>query len=68
VGYHKIPINHAVLKEVKTLGLDPDLTEKSLETNMHNNPTTSYYLLLRKELRDGKISRNSVKVFDKLVL
>ena len=30
VGYHKIPINHTVLKEVKALGLDVDLTEKSL--------------------------------------
>ena len=42
VGYHKIPINMTVLKEVKAIGLDVDLTEKSLETNMHNNLTTTY--------------------------
>lgn len=30
VGYHKIPIDLSILKEVKLIGLDPDLTEKSL--------------------------------------
>jgi 5'-AMP-activated protein kinase, catalytic alpha subunit len=30
VGYHKIPIEPTILKEIKALGLDPDLTEKSL--------------------------------------
>lgn len=68
VGYHKIPINQTVLKEVKALGLDVDLTEKSLETNMHNNLTTTYYLLLRKYFRENDIPRTSMKEFDKLVL
>ena len=50
VGYHKIPVNATIMREIKALGLDTDLTEKSLETNMHNNLTTTYYLLLKKYL------------------
>lgn len=68
VGYHKIPIDHKILQEVKLIGIDPDLTEKSLETNMHNNLTTTYYLLFKKHLREGNIPRNSLKEFDKLIL
>lgn len=30
VGYHKIPIEQSILKEIKVLGIDPDVTEKSL--------------------------------------
>jgi len=65
VGYHKIPIDRSVLGEISKLGLDADLTEKSLETNMHNNLTTTYYLLLRKQLREGGIPRSNCKEFDK---
>jgi 5'-AMP-activated protein kinase catalytic alpha subunit len=61
VGYHKIPIESLVLKEVKAIGLDSDLTEKSLETNLHNNLTTTYYILLKKYLRSGEILKNQFK-------
>jgi 5'-AMP-activated protein kinase catalytic alpha subunit len=61
VGYHKIPIEQSILKEVKGIGYDADLTEKSLETNLHNNLTTTYYLILRKYLREGGILKSSMK-------
>lgn len=50
------------------MGLDADLTEKSLETNMHNNLTTTYYLLLKKYQRANNLPRTNLKEFDKLIL
>jgi 5'-AMP-activated protein kinase, catalytic alpha subunit len=68
VGYHKIPIEAVVLKEIKALGIDADLTEKSLETNLHNNLTTTYYILLKKCLREGTISKNHYHDLDKFAV
>lgn len=53
---------------MKALGIDSDLAEKSIETNMHNNMTTTYYLLYRKHFRDGDIKKEQGKSFDRLVL
>jgi hypothetical protein len=35
---------------------------------MHNNMTTTYYLLYRKHFREGNIEKVQGKSFDKLVL
>jgi 5'-AMP-activated protein kinase catalytic alpha subunit len=68
VGYHKIPIEQAILREVKALGYDADLTEKSLETNLHNNLTTTYYLILKKFLRGGGLLKANPKDSEKFAI
>jgi 5'-AMP-activated protein kinase catalytic alpha subunit len=68
VGYHKIPIEAVVLKEIKALGMDPELTEKSLETNLHNSLTTTYYIILKKYLRAGSILKNHFRELDKFAV
>lgn len=70
VGYHKIPIDQNILKEVKSLGYDIELTAKSLEANRHNNLTTTYYLIMKKYLHAGGISSAdfSGKQFDKTAI
>lgn len=67
VGYHKIPIDQCALKELSKYNYDIELAEKSLEANRHNNLTTTYYLILKKFLREGGISKAdfSAKEFDK---
>lgn len=57
VGYHKIPVDLNILKEVKVLNLDIEACQQSLEANRHNNLTTTYYLLMKKFLRNGGISK-----------
>lgn len=57
-----------VLKEMKKLDFDPQLTEKSLETNLHNNLTTTYYIILKKYLREGTISKHSNQGLDKFAV
>jgi 5'-AMP-activated protein kinase catalytic alpha subunit len=70
VGYHKIPIDLDILRELKTLNYDIDFTEKSLEANRHNNLTTTYYLIMKKFIRKGGVSKAyfSGKQFDKLAI
>jgi 5'-AMP-activated protein kinase catalytic alpha subunit len=53
VGYHRIPVDQDILKELGPLGFDTDYVEKCVEANRHNHATTSYYLLLKKKLREG---------------
>lgn len=62
-----MPIEPKVLSEIQSLNIDIDLTEKCIEANRHNNETTTYYLLLRKFLKEGNISKAdfSGKYFDK---
>ena len=57
VGYHKIPVDFNVLKDVKVLNLDIESCQQSLEANRHNNLTTTYYLLMKKFLRNGGVSK-----------
>jgi 5'-AMP-activated protein kinase catalytic alpha subunit len=57
VGYHKIPVDFNILKEVKILNLDIESCQQSLEANRHNNLTTTYYLFMKKFLRNGGVSK-----------
>ena len=70
VGYHKIPIDLDILRELKMFNYDIDFTEKSLEANRHNNLTTTYYLIMKKFIRKGGVSKAyfSGKQFDKLAI
>lgn len=52
---------------MNALGLDGEFSEKCIEANRHNNETTTYYLLLKRFLKEGNISKAdfSGKYFDK---
>lgn len=66
VGYHRIPVEEPLLEETVKLGFDYTFTKKCIEANRHNDATTTYYLLLKKFVRDGGISKTYLgsKYFD----
>lgn len=51
MGYNKIPIDKNILSSLK--GQDIEYTSKCLEANRHNNATTTYYLSLKKLVKEG---------------
>ena len=53
---HEIPIANLIIKEIKKYGFDPDHTLKSVKANKHNPATATYYLLLKKLLKEGNKS------------
>ncbi len=57
MGYHRIPVDEQILEETVKLGFDQNFTKKCIEANRHNDATTTYYLLLKKFVRDGGISK-----------
>ena len=57
VGYNRIPIDDVVLDAVVSLGFDQDFSRKCIEANRHNEVTTTYYLLLKKYVRNGGVSK-----------
>ena len=70
VGYHRIPIDHDILNKLNPLGMDVEFAQRCLEANRHNHLTTSYYLMLKKHLRDGGQSKTDLgsKNFDKSLI
>ena len=53
VGAHQIPIDKYILNQIDSLEINSEYARKCLEANKHNNATTTYYLLLKKNLREG---------------
>jgi hypothetical protein len=55
---------------LRALNLDVEQTERCIEANRHNNETTTYYLLFKRFLRQGNISKAdfSGKHFDKAAI
>lgn len=60
VGYDRIPIDLDVLAKLQALGYDIDHAQKSIEANRHNSVTTSYYLLLKKNRKNGANSKADI--------
>jgi 5'-AMP-activated protein kinase catalytic alpha subunit len=60
VGYDRIPVDLDVLAKLQTLGHDIDNAQKSIEANRHNSVTTSYYLLLKKNRKNGMQSKADI--------
>lgn len=52
------------------MGLDVEKTQSSLEANRHNNLTTTYYLALKKYIKEGGETHCDLagKDFDKALL
>lgn len=66
VGYHRIPVEDPILEETVKLGFERNFTKKCIEANRHNDATTTYFLLLKKFVREGGISKTFLgsKYFD----
>jgi len=40
IGYHQVPIDHNILKQLEAFGINYDYGHKCLEANKHNHVTT----------------------------
>lgn len=60
VGYHRIPIDEAILIQVPGYGYDPEEVRKNLNNNKHNKMTTLYYLLMLKAAKAGHSSHADI--------
>ena len=56
VGSDQIPVDDALLEEIKKFDYDLDYARKCIEANKHNDVTASYNLLLKSKLREGKMT------------
>jgi 5'-AMP-activated protein kinase catalytic alpha subunit len=70
VGYHQIPIDFEILKQLEKYNLDVDYVQKCLDANKHNHATTAYYLLLKRHHNNGgrSIADINSQNFDKNLL
>lgn len=57
VGYTPMLYEEQVLSVLDDQGLDRGRVVRSLDANMHNHETTSYYLILKKMEREGLIDK-----------
>lgn len=57
VGYTPLLYEEQVLAVLDEQGLDRGRVVRSLDANMHNHETTSYYLILKKMEREGLIDK-----------
>ncbi|CAD8138137.1 unnamed protein product [Paramecium octaurelia] len=66
IGFHKIPIDPEIIKQLVNFGISIEYAEKCIETNRHNHVTTTYYLLLKRYLIAGNksIADISSELFD----
>lgn len=53
IGYNKIPVDTSVLSSLKAYNYDLDHTKNCLEANRHTSTTTSYFLALKKFVKNG---------------
>ncbi|KAL4499059.1 hypothetical protein ABPG72_016961 [Tetrahymena utriculariae] len=70
VGYNRIPIDLEIIEQLEKFNIDKDFAKNCVEANKHNHITTSYYLLLRKHIRNGgkSIADISSENFDNTLL
>lgn len=53
IGIDTIPLDNNILEEMPALGYEKESTRRYIETNRHNAACTTYYLLLKKKLKQG---------------
>lgn len=70
IGYNRIPIDSKILSSLSEFEVDIEKTQSCIEANRHNNLTTTYYLTLKKFLKEGGESTCDLggKNFDKNLL
>ncbi|EGR34004.1 protein kinase domain protein [Ichthyophthirius multifiliis] len=67
IGFNQIPIDQEIIKQLEAeLGLEKESVVQSLDANKLNHLTTSYFLLLKKFVRNGGVSKADLnsKSFD----
>lgn len=64
VGYHRMPIDQAILAKLQEFSFDLEYCCRCIEANKHNHITTTYYLLLKKHLRSGHKSNADISAPD----
>lgn len=53
MGTNSVPIDTEILKSLEEFGFNIEYGQKCLESNKHNNITTSQFLTLQKRIRQG---------------
>ena len=53
VGIDPVPLDPVILESLNEYQIDVEYARKCLEANKHNHITATYYLLLKKHLRNG---------------
>ena len=53
VGIDPVPLDPVILESLSEYQIDVEYARKCLEANKHNHITATYYLLLKKHLRNG---------------
>ena len=53
MGFDPSPIDINILKQLQDHNIDIDYARKCLEANKHNTVTATYYLILKKHLKEG---------------
>lgn len=51
-----MPIDVNILEELKQFSFQPETSKRYLESNRHNHMTTTYYLVLKKNLKNNQAS------------
>ncbi len=53
MGIDPVPIDPSILSQLKDYNINIDYAKKCLEANKHNHITATYFLLLKKHLKNG---------------
>ena len=53
IGQHSIPVDETILDQLAHFNENVDESRRYIENNRHNHSITIYYLLLKKQLRNG---------------
>jgi 5'-AMP-activated protein kinase catalytic alpha subunit len=56
VGIDPTPIDLNILKELNSYEIDIEYAHKCMDANKHNHISATYYLLLKKHLKEGGTS------------
>jgi len=59
-----IPVDEKLLEKLKDYEYDIDETREFIKNNRHNNATTTYYLLMKNQLRNGVSSVSDMMSID----
>ena len=53
IGFDPMPLDLNLVKKLSEYNIDVDYARKCIEANKHNQVTATYYLLLRKHIKEG---------------
>jgi 5'-AMP-activated protein kinase, catalytic alpha subunit len=53
MGIDPVPIDHKIMEQLEGYKINSEYARKCLEANKHNHITATYFLLLKKHLKNG---------------